>query len=114
MAKPRRGSAPYPLVLLAHKNLSQSTSWGDDLTQVSVAADVKSWSASKQFSTPTNTAGIVQISPAVNYHGHGAFVLYRTASGALQVYGEFLKPDSQSKSGNIFKLATEVCCPSGK
>lgn len=109
-----QASSSYPLVLLAHKNLDQSRSWGDDMTQILATLDAESWTATRRFSTPTNTSGIVQIAPAVNYHGHGVFVLYRTADGELRVYGEFMKPDQYSSDGNVFIVATDVKCPSGK
>ena len=65
------------------------------------------------MSTPVNVAGIADIAPAVNFHGQGIFVLYKTSAGESRLYGEFIKPDDQSSSGNVFSFATDVPCPKG-
>ncbi|KAL2002673.1 hypothetical protein VTN02DRAFT_6208 [Thermoascus thermophilus] len=108
-----QSSASYPLVLLAHANLDQSTSWGDDLTQILTEDNAMGWRVSRSLSTPVNTAGIIDLAPATNFHGQGLFVLYKTSAGESRIYGEFIKPDDQSSDGNVFHFATEVTCPKG-
>lgn len=108
-----QSSASYPLVLLAHANLDQSTSWGDDITQILTEDIATGWRVSRSLSTPVNTAGIIDLAPATNFHGQGLFVLYKTSAGESRIYGEFIKPDDQSSDGNVFHFATEVTCPKG-
>lgn len=109
-----QSDAEYPLVILAHKNLDQVSSWGDDLTQVMTRPHNSSWYTSKMLSPPLNLAGIVDITPATNRHGQGIFVLYKTSSGESRALGNFVKPDDQSTTGTLFRFATDVMCPTSK
>ncbi|KAK2758180.1 hypothetical protein FQN54_004024 [Arachnomyces sp. PD_36] len=113
MPTPSQSSAAYPLVLLAHANLDQSTSWGKDITLATPDKYLTGWSTNNSLSAPVNVTGIIDISPAVNFHGQGIFVLYKTTTGESKLYGEFIEPDDQSTSGNVFQFATDIQCPKG-
>lgn len=114
MSTEAQSSSKYPVVLLAHKNIDQTSSWGDDISQVMATEWLDGWSVRNTFSPPTNLNRILGIAPATNFHGQGFFVLYKTSAEESKCYGMFVKPDDQSSDGKLMSFATEVPCAKGK
>lgn len=103
----------YPDIYLTHRQLDQTSSWGNDITHIHVRANFRKWFATQELSTPENVSQILAIAPAVSPYGQGLYVLYVT-QGITKIFARFLRPDPNATDGAMYTFVTNVKCPPGE
>ncbi|KAK1774877.1 hypothetical protein QBC45DRAFT_489404 [Copromyces sp. CBS 386.78] len=105
-------SLAYPDVILTHKKLNQTSSWGSDITHIHVQHPSQESLATEELSTPENASEILALAPAIGKYGQGLYVLYIT-QGITKIFARFLRPDPNSSDGTLFTFVTDITCPTG-